>query len=127
MRFDSTRSWRRAYSAWVEEQIEAFKESIPRADLLGIADEVVRELAADAGGQCQLTELLLCDAVDSHLFHRLGLPSYRSWLSARRAVAQSGRGISQPGRVTATQEVEPPEYTPFGAQRELAEVKLSVA
>lgn len=127
MRFDLTRSWRRAYSAWVEEQIEEFKESIPRADLLGIADEVVRELAADAGGQCQLTELLLCDAVDSHLFHRLGLPTYRSWLAARRPVVEPVAAVSQPQRVAATREVAPTEYTPFVAQRELAEVKLSVA
>ena len=57
------RSLRRAYVDWVEEQIEEFKERIPRAQLLSMADEVVTELRMDTGGQYQLTEILLCNAM----------------------------------------------------------------
>lgn len=75
----SLRSTRRAYLEWVEAQIESYKESISRSELLDIADEVIREIGEDGGGQYQLTEILLCDAVDRFLFRRLDLPGYRAW------------------------------------------------
>jgi hypothetical protein len=73
------RSLRRAYVEWVEEQIEEFKERIPRAQLLAMADEVVTELRVDGGGQYQLTEILLCNAMDRRIFRMLKLPGYRAW------------------------------------------------
>jgi hypothetical protein len=73
------RSLRRAYVEWVEEQIEEFKERIPRAQLLAMADEVVNELRVDGGGQYQLTEILLCNAMDRRIFRMLKLPGYRAW------------------------------------------------
>lgn len=73
------RSLRRAYVEWVEEQIEEFKERIPRAQLLAMADEVVNELRMDGGGQYQLTEILLCNAMDRRIFRMLKLPGYRAW------------------------------------------------
>jgi hypothetical protein len=73
------RSLRRAYQEWVEEQVEEFKDGIPRADLLRIADEVVRELRMTQRGQYQLTEMLLCNAVDRHITRMLHLPGYRAW------------------------------------------------
>lgn len=60
-------------------QIESYKESVPRSDLLGLADQVVEELRVDKEGQYQLTELLLCNAVDRKIFRLLRLPGYRSW------------------------------------------------
>jgi hypothetical protein len=73
------RSLRRAYVEWVEEQIEEFKERIPRAQLLAMADEVVTGLRVDGGGQYQLTEILLCNAMDRRIFRMLKLPGYRAW------------------------------------------------
>ena len=90
-------SRRRAYLEWVEEQIENYKESVSRAELLGVADEVVTELRVNPRGQYQLTELLLAEAVDRRIFRMLKLPSYRSWLAARPAPA-SGRSSSQDER-----------------------------
>jgi hypothetical protein len=73
------RSLRRAYQEWVEEQVEEFKDSIPRGDLLRMADDVVRELRMTQRGQYQLTELLLCNAMDRHIIRLLHLPGYRLW------------------------------------------------
>jgi hypothetical protein len=73
------RSLRRAYQDWVEEQVEDFKDNIPRSELLVLADEVVRELRMTHGGQYQLTELLLCNAIDRYIFRKLKLPGYRLW------------------------------------------------
>ena len=79
------RSLRRAYVDWVEEQIEEFKERIPRSQLLAMADEVVNELRVDGGGQYQLTELLLCNAMDRRIFRMLKLPGYRAWCAQHTA------------------------------------------
>ena len=79
----SPRSLRRAYLEWVEEQVEDFKDSIPRSRLLAIADEVVTELQLARGGQYQLTEILLCDAMNRYLFRLLKLPGYRDWCEQR--------------------------------------------
>jgi hypothetical protein len=78
-------SRRRAYLEWVEEQIEAYKESVSRAELLGVADDVVAELRVNTKGQYQLTELLLAEAVDRRIFRMLRLPTYRGWLATRPA------------------------------------------
>lgn len=59
--------------------MEEFKDSIPRSELLRLADDVVRELRMTQGGQYQLTELLLCNAIDRYIVRKLRLPSYRHW------------------------------------------------
>jgi len=75
------RTSRQAYHEWVEERVEEFKESIPREDLLRLADEVVHHLQITHGGQYQLTELLLCEAIDREIVRRLGLPGFAGWRS----------------------------------------------
>ena len=80
---DPPQSMRRAYLEWVDEQIEDFKDAVPRSQLLQLADEVVEELRLNSKGQYQLTEMLLWDAVDRKIFKILKLPSYRSWSAAR--------------------------------------------
>ena len=82
---NSPRLLRRAYVEWVEEQIEEFKEQIPRAKLLALADEVVTELRVNDAGQYQLTEILLCNAMDRRILRMLKLPGYRAWCAQRRA------------------------------------------
>ena len=86
---ETPRSLRRAYVEWVEEQIEEFKDRIPRAQLLAIADEVVTELRVDGDGQYQLTEILLCNAMDRRIFRMLKLPGYRAWCAQHTAREQN--------------------------------------
>jgi hypothetical protein len=71
------RSLRHEYELYVEEEIEKYKDSLPRSALLSIGDEAAKLLAADP--QIALTELLLCEEVDRIIRKRLRLSSYRSW------------------------------------------------
>jgi hypothetical protein len=75
------RSLRHEYELYVEEEIEKYKDSIPRSALLDIGDEAAQVLAADA--QLGLTELLLCEEVDRIIRKRLRLASYRAWRRQR--------------------------------------------
>lgn len=75
------RSLRHEYELYVEEEIEKYKESLPRGVLLGIGDEAAHALAADQ--QIGLTELLLCEEVDRIIRKRLRLSSYRTWRRQR--------------------------------------------
>lgn len=83
---NSAPSLRQIYQEWVEDQIEDYKDSVNRSDLLRLADEVVEELRVSPRGQYQLTEMLLCTAVDRKIFRLLKLPGYRTWCGARRSV-----------------------------------------
>ena len=82
MQSRSTNALRRSYMEWVEDQIENYKETVSRSDLLRLADEVVAELEVNRRGQYQLTELLLLEAVDRKIFDLLQLPGYRAWCAA---------------------------------------------
>lgn len=75
------RSLRHEYELYVEEEIEKYKESLPRSALLGIGDEAAKGLAADQ--QIGLTELLLWEEVDRIIRKRLRLSSYRAWRRQR--------------------------------------------
>lgn len=87
-----TRSLRRAYLEWVDEQIEEYKDLVPRSELLLLADRVIEELRVNQQGQYQITELLLCEAVDRAIFRLLKLPSYRSWQSTYPPLAEPEPG-----------------------------------
>lgn len=76
-----TRSLKHEYELFVEQEIENYKESVPRSVLLAIGDEAVAALSA--APQFALTELLLCDEVDRIIFKRLRLPSYETWRRRR--------------------------------------------
>src|SRR4051812_1695443 len=76
-----TRSLRHEYELFVEQEIENYKESVPRAVLLSIGDEAVSSLTA--APQFALTELLLCEEVDRIIVKRLRLPAYDSWRRRR--------------------------------------------
>jgi hypothetical protein len=73
-------SARQQYVAWVEDQVEDFKASLSREDLLALAEEAVEGLYETQDEQYPLTEILLRDAVDALIFRRLRLPAYRQWL-----------------------------------------------
>jgi SAM-dependent methyltransferase len=75
------RSLKYEYELFVEEEIENYKESIPRSALLSIGDEAVAVLTEQP--QLALTELLLTEEVDRLIFRRLRLPSYQAWRRRR--------------------------------------------
>lgn len=76
-----TRSLKYEYALFVEQEIENYKESVPRSVLLSIGDEAVSALSAEP--QFALTELLLCEEVDRIIVKRLRLPSYETWRRRR--------------------------------------------
>lgn len=100
---DNHLSPRHLYLLWVEDQVEEYKASLRRDELLALADRAVAELFDDAGGQYPLTEILLRDAVDELIFRELGLPTYHQWL---RSCRFDTRGRPVPGT--------PPDAPPGG-------------
>ena len=83
------RSLRHEYELYVDEEIENYKESIPRSALLSIGDEAVSRLGS--GDQILLTELLLCDEVNRIIFKRLRLLAYDTWRRKRMKIAKELR------------------------------------
>lgn len=77
----AARSLRHEYELFVEQEIENYKESIPRSAILAIGDEAAAMLAAQP--QFVLTELLLLEEVDRIIFRRLRLPKYETWRRKR--------------------------------------------
>lgn len=94
-------SLRQVYDEWIEDQIEDYKDSVSRADLLRIAERACEDLRVN-NDQYQITELLLTDAVDRKIFRLLKLPTFRAWLRARAdgghpstpAIPDSTRSVS---------------------------------
>jgi len=87
---------RQFYAAWVEEQIEEYKDTVTRSDLLQLAEDVIEELKMNQRGQYQLTELLLWAAVDRRIFLLLDLPEYASWCGVRYAPFQERKILPLP-------------------------------
>lgn len=85
-----SRTPRQEYQLWVEERIEEHKAGLTREELLELADEAVERLFQTDDDQYPLTEILLTDSVDSLIFDRLDLPSYRSWARRRRQARDQG-------------------------------------
>ena len=77
MRQSAPRSLKHEYDLFVENEIEAYKESISRATLLKIGDEAVASL--QSAMQFSMNELLLVVEVDKIIRKRLRLPSYATW------------------------------------------------
>jgi hypothetical protein len=75
------RSLQHEYERYVEQEIEAYKESVPRSVLLSIGDEAVAALAK--AEQFTLTELIVWEEVDRIIARRLRLPSAPTWRRRR--------------------------------------------
>lgn len=71
------RSLKHEYDLFIENEIEAYKDSISRTTLLTIGDEAVASL--QAATQFSMNELLLVVEVDKIIRKRLRLPSYATW------------------------------------------------
>src|ERR1041384_250789 len=83
------RSLQHEYERYVEQEIEAYKESVPRTVLLGIGDEAVAALARQA--QFTLTELIVWEEVDRIIARRLRLPSATTWRRRRSKLIEELR------------------------------------
>ncbi|HEX5436561.1 MAG TPA: hypothetical protein VFW98_05360 [Gemmatimonadaceae bacterium] len=99
------RSLKHEYELYVEQEIEYYKESLPRHAMLRLGDEAVKSLAAQQ--QLALTEVLLCAAVDDIVRSRVRLPSYSTWqrkrLKALREFARPERwGWAPDGAIART-------------------------
>ena len=88
-----TRSLKHEYELFVEQEIENYKESVPRNVLLGIGDDAVSSLSA--APQLALTEMVLWEEVDRIIFKRLRLPSYDA---CKRVPENQTRVGCRPGR-----------------------------
>jgi hypothetical protein len=71
------RSLKHEYELYVDEEIENYKDSISRTNLLKIGDEAAAHLLHQT--QFAMNELVLWDEVDKIIRKRLRLPSYSTW------------------------------------------------
>ena len=71
------RSFRHEYGHYLENEIEAYKDSLPRMALLALGDEAANGLRTRPN--TALTDIVLCDEVNRLIARRLKLPSYRTW------------------------------------------------
>lgn len=74
-------SLRHEYELYVEQEIENYKDSIPRASILRIGDEAVAFLRERE--QPEFDELVIWAEVDKIIHKRLRLPSYATWRRRR--------------------------------------------
>lgn len=71
------RSLKHEYDLYVENEIDAYKESISRTALLKIGDEAVAALRSEP--QFAMNELLLVAEVDKIIRKRKRIPTYATW------------------------------------------------
>jgi hypothetical protein len=84
-----TRSLKYEYAIYVDREIEHYKDSIPRSSLLKLADDAVAQMTQ--GAQLELSELVLCDAVNEQIMRRLKLPTYVRWRRNRLKMLEQFR------------------------------------
>lgn len=75
------RSLKHEYECYVEQEIENYKDSIPRSAILRIGDEAVAAMRSSE--QLSLGEMVLCAEVDRIIRRRLRLPAYATWRRRR--------------------------------------------
>jgi hypothetical protein len=85
------RSLKQEYQEFILQRLEEYKNTVPRAELLQIGDEAVRELQTSAQDQYLLTEVLLLEHVDRIIARRLSLPSFPRWRQKHRALREAQR------------------------------------
>ena len=85
------RSLKQEYQEFILQRLEEYKNTVPRAELLQIGDEAVRELQTSAQDQYLLTEVLLLEHVDRIIARRLRLPSFPRWRQKHRALREAQR------------------------------------
>ncbi len=93
-----TRSLKHEYATYVDLEIERYKDSIPRSSLLKLADDAVA--AMSSGAQLELSELVLCDAVNELIMRRLKIPPYDRWRRNRLKMLEQFRRADHWGMAT---------------------------
>ncbi len=83
------RSLKHEYELFVEQEIENYKDSIPRSSILRIGDEAVAFLRA--AEQTGFDEMLLWAEVDRIIRKRLRIPTYATWRRRRLKLIESYR------------------------------------
>ena len=87
----AARSLKQEYQEFILHRLEEYKNTVPRAELLQIGDEAVRELHTSVHDQYLLTEVLLLEHVDRIIARRLRLPSFPRWRQKHRALREAQR------------------------------------
>lgn len=77
----SPKSLRYEYELYVEQEIEYYKDSVPRVALLRIGDEAVTSLRQQE--QTSFDEILLWAEVDRIIRNRLRVPAFNAWKRRR--------------------------------------------
>ncbi|MGQ0540002.1 MAG: hypothetical protein ACT4R6_13730 [Gemmatimonadaceae bacterium] len=77
----TARSLRYEYELFVEQEIEHYKDSVPRGALLRIGDEAVTSLREQE--QTSFDEILLWAEVDRIIRNRLRIPAFNTWKRRR--------------------------------------------
>ena len=72
-------SQRQRYDEYVFQRVEAFKESLPREELLRLADEATEALVDGREDQFVLTEVLMADVVEAYIMKRLHIQKFPRW------------------------------------------------
>jgi len=92
----SPRSLKHDYDLYVENEIDAYKESISRTALLKIGDEAVASLHSQP--QFTMGELLICEEVDRIIRKRIGVLSYNKWRKQELKRRKEQEEFRQPER-----------------------------
>ncbi len=106
------RSLKHEYDMFVENEIELYKDTISRTNLLKIGDEAVAALEAEA--QFAMNELVLCDEVDKIIRKRQRIPSYATWRKGELKRQKEAEDFRRPERwglrsdCVLAREVHPP-------------------
>jgi hypothetical protein len=90
-------SLRQEYEEFILERIEDYKNQLSRGELLGLADEAVRELEVGSNEQLVLTEVLMLEHVDRLIMRRLRLPTYRRWRDRHTRLRRAQRELTHWG------------------------------
>jgi hypothetical protein len=98
------RSLRHEYDEYLEREVEAYKESVSRAHLLGIAEVAHANLEGEL--QLGMRDVLLAAEVDRIIARRLKIPTFDTWRRRRT------RNASEPRR---------PEYWGLRADTPIAQ------
>jgi hypothetical protein len=102
-------SLRQMYDLHVEGQIEAWKDSAPRSEIVKIGDEVVAKLGAR--DQVEFDELVLWEEVDRVINTRLNIPSFSEWKRNKLLYQYKHFRVSEPVAnapvATLTPQVQP--------------------
>ncbi|MGQ0701599.1 MAG: hypothetical protein ACT4PM_00530, partial [Gemmatimonadales bacterium] len=104
------------YQQYLLQRIEDYKNSLPRAELLRLAEEAIAEEHDDPTGQYVLTDVLVQDIVDKYFMKRLHLPGFNRWRQKFAKLRQAQRepthwGLERRGALAALlQRIEPDDH-----------------